>query len=95
MLDEFHLNVFMYIIQNNLVKSIELINMFVYLDENRDRLTRAAANKDLVVHFNRTIYGKKSVRIAGPIAWNLLHQDLKNAKSLNIFKSLYRKIYPP
>ena len=76
---DFHLNVSMYKIQNGLVKSIELVSMFVFLEENRDRLTRAAANKDLVIPFTRTIFGKKSIRIAGPTAWNLLHQELKTA----------------
>ncbi len=92
---DFHLNVFMYKIQNELIHAVELVAMFELLDENRERLTHAATNKDLAIPFTRTIFGRKSIRIAGAISWNQLHLDPKQAKSLNIFKSLYWKIYPP
>ena len=92
---DFHFNVFMYKIQNDLIRAVELIAMFELLDENRERLTRAAANRDLVIHFTRTIFGRKAICVAGAVSWNQLHPDLKRAKSLNIFKSLYWRIYPP
>ena len=78
-----------------LIKSVEVIALFEMLDENRERVTRAAASKDLIVRFTRTSSGRKCISISGALSWNGLHPDLKVAKSLNIFKSLYWKLYPP
>ncbi len=92
---DFHLNVFMYKIQNDLIKAGELVFLFEFLDNNRDRVTRAVSSRDLVVPFTRTIYGRKCIAVTGALSWNNMHLELKTAKSLNIFKSLYWKLYPP
>ena len=92
---DFHLNVFIYKIQNDLIKAVELVVLFELLDDSRNRVTRAVTSRDLVVPFTRTIYGRKCIAVSGAISWNQLHAELKQAKSLNIFKNTYWKLYPP
>ena len=66
--------------------------MFDYLEDHQERVTRAVSNRDLVVVYSRTIFGKRGIQISGPLAWNGLPGDLKQAKSLNIFRNNYFKL---
>ena len=92
---DFHLNIYMYKIRNDLIKSVELLALFEPLEGSRNRVTRAVTSNDLVVRFTRTAFGRKCISVSGALSWNQLHTDLKKAKSLNIFKNLYWKLYPP
>ncbi len=85
----FHLSVYMYKILSGVIKCSELTNMFEYLEDHQERVTRAVSNKDLVVVYSRTIFGKRGIQIAGPLEWNALPASLKQAKSVNIFRNTY------
>ncbi len=86
----FHLSV--YKILSGIIKCSELTNMFEHLEDHQERVTRAVSNKDLVVVYTRTIFGKRGIQISGPLAWNALPVELNHAKSLNIFRTTYFKL---
>ena len=91
---DFHLCVFMYKVLHGEIKARYLLDLFEYIEDNRDRVTRALTAGNLVVPNARTNQGRKCIQICGSLKWNSLPVALKDAKSLNIFKNLYLKDHP-
>ncbi len=90
----FHLCIFMYKILHGEIKAKYLLELFEYIKDNRERVTRALTSGNLIVSKTWTIFGKKCIQVCGSTRWNSLPVEFKDAKSLNIFKSLYLKGHP-
>jgi hypothetical protein len=64
-----------------------LSDMFTYVSDIHDRVTRQAVNDDLYISQVRTNYMKKSLQYAGAYLWNKLPPYVRNVNSVNLFKS--------
>ena len=65
-----------------------LIDMFNYVTDIHGRLTRQSSAGDLYIHFARTVYKQRSLQYYGPQLWNSLPNCVRDANSLEPFKTL-------
>jgi hypothetical protein len=63
-----------------------LSDMFTYVSDIHDRVTRQADNDDLYISQVRTNYMKKSLQYTGAYLWNKIPPYIRNVSSLNLFK---------
>ena len=65
-----------------------LSDLFVYVCDVHNRVTRQTNIGDLYVFNATTAYIQKSLQYSGSLLWNRLPQHIRNATNLNIFKRL-------
>ena len=71
-----------------------MANMITFNYEVSNRNLRTFDNMNLYKPKPCCEVFKKSLSFTGPTVWNQLPLNLKESCSLNVFKSMYKRLYP-
>ena len=81
----FHISGFMYKVKRGDVRSLTIRSLFVELELQHGRITRALTREDLAVPFTRTFYGERSIAVFGSRIWNLIPPDIRTCGTFETF----------
>ena len=79
----------MYKVKRGDVKSMAIRYLFVELDLQHGRITRALTRDDLAVPQTRTLYGERSISVFGSRIWNLIPPDIRICGTFDTFCKHY------
>ena len=68
---------------------MQLAHIFEPLYMRHAITTRANVRNDLVVPRIRTVFGARAISVVGPVTWNVIPDDVRNANTLDTFKARY------
>ena len=87
-INKLQLGCFMYQFHNNhLPKCFE--NYFIYQNQRHNHNTRTSNN--ISVETYRTNVKYFSIKVAGPLFWNNLNKNIKESRSIHVFKNSLKK----
>ena len=73
-------------------KEARLHDMFIKLDQERERTTRSTNTNCMKVKNVRTLTGHKAYSYRGPAFWNTLEEDIRQIEDKNSFKKHITKL---